>query len=230
MSADRHQSLLRQNFRPDLRAWIGATLIAGVSLLAPIAPASAWTLGAEAKLYNNAEQQVGIARLIQLGDGNVVVQVRVHGLPQGFHGFHVHAVGECVPGAPAVSEAPGISAIPAKPDFASAGGHFDLEKHNPGDPNKHIHGNHSGDLPILLANDEGIANAIFTTDHFEVADLFDADGSAIVIHADPDNYANIPGRYAFPPSTMLAPDAATQLTGDSGARIACGVVKKLIER
>ena len=234
MSTERHQPVSGQdvlaNFRRHLSAWIGTTFLLVMSQAMLIAPASAWTLGAEAKLYNIANQQVGVARLVQLGNGNVAIQVRVHGLPRGFHGFHVHAVGECVRGTPAILEAPGIAAIPATPDFASAGGHFDLETHIHGDPDKHTHGFHSGDLPILLANDDGTANALFNTDRFEVADLFDTDGSAIIIHAAPDNYANIPkARYAaIPPNET--PDATTLSTGDSGARIVCGVVKKLIER
>ena len=162
-------------------------------------PAWAFTLGAQAKIYNLAHQQIGTARFVQLGQDTVTVQVRVRHLPPGFHGFHLHAVGECV--------AP----------FASAGGHFDRGSHH--------HGHHSGDLPVLLVQDDGTANALFTTDRFDVADLFDANGSALMIHAEPDNYANIPLRYA-----TTGPDAMTLSTGDSGGRIACGVVEKLIQR
>ena len=50
-------------------------------------------------------------------------------------------------------------------------------------------------------------------------DLFDADGSAVIVHAGPDNYANIPTRYTGP-----VPDATTLATGDAGGRVACGVV------
>lgn len=235
MGADVQQSVSGQNNhtvdRRCFHRWIcAASTIAG-SLAALAFPAGAATLGAEARLHNNNEQQVGIARLIQLGDGSVVMQVRVHDMPRGFHGFHVHAVGECVRGTPGSPEAPGVPAVPGTPDFASAGGHFDLATHIHGDPEKHTHGYHSGDLPILQVNDDGTANAIFTTDHFELADLFDTDGSAIVIHAAADNYANIPAsRYAATTPGATTPDATTLLAGDSGARIACGVVKKFIER
>ena len=221
----------RRVCRRYFHRWMCASSIVAGSLAAVTCLAGAATLGAEARLHNNAEQQVGTARLIQLGDGSVLIQVRVHDMPRGFHGFHVHAVGECVRGTPGSPEAPGIPAIPATADFASAGGHFDLATHIHGDPEKHTHGYHSGDLPILQVNDDGTANAIFTTDHFELADLFDTDGSAIVIHAAADNYANIPAsRYAATTSGATTPDATTLLTGDSGARIACGVIKKLIER
>jgi superoxide dismutase, Cu-Zn family len=158
----------------------------------------AWNLSAEARIHDTAGNQVGKAKLTQEGSGNVAVQIHVHDLPPGYHGFHVHAVGEC--------SAP----------FTSAGGHFDLDAHT--------HRDHSGDLPILLVNADGTGHAEFNTDRFAVADLFDADGSAIIIHANADNYANIPDRYA------PAPDAMTLATGDAGGRIACGVVEKVVKR
>ncbi len=186
------------DFRRDLRTRMGTTLMLIVSLTALIAPARAWNLSADAKLYNTAGNQVGKVRLTQERNGNVAIHVHVHDLPPGFHGFHVHAVGECVP------------------PFTSAGGHFDL--------NAHTHKDHSGDFPVLLVNADGTAHAKFNTDRFAVADLFDANGSAIIIHANPDNYANIPTRY------VAAPDAMTLATGDAGDRIACGVVEKVVEK
>lgn len=184
-------------FCRDLRTWMGTTLLLIMSLAVFIAPARAWNLSAEAKLYDTNGNQVGKARLTQ-EEGKVAVHVRVQDLPPGFHGFHVHAVGEC------------------NPPFTSAGGHFDLDAHT--------HRDHSGDLPVLLVNGDGTANAKLYTDRFVVADLFDADGSAMIIHASPDNYANIPTRY------VAEPDATTLATGDAGGRIACGVVEKVVKR
>jgi len=63
------------------------------------------------------------------------------------------------------------------------------------------------------------------TDRYDVEDLFDGDGSALIIHASPDNYANIPVRYLAPPATITAVDSATLGTGDAGGRIACGVIE-----
>ena len=59
----------------------------------------------------------------------------------------------------------------------------------------------------------------FETDRFTVDQLFDADGSAIIVHANADNYANIPAVYG-------APNATTLSTGDAGARFACGLIDK----
>jgi Cu-Zn family superoxide dismutase len=74
-------------------------------------------------------------------------------------------------------------------------------------------------MPVLLVNSDGTGEAGFKTDRFALKNLFDEDGSAIIVHALPDNYANIPERYG-------AADQATLATGDSGDRIACGAIQK----
>ncbi len=77
------------------------------------------------------------------------------------------------------------------PAFTSAGGHFNPDGHEHG--RKSDLGPHAGDLRNLVSLGSG-ANS-----------LFDADGSAIVIHAAED-------------------DELTQPIGNSGARVACGVI------
>lgn len=138
--------------------------------------------------------------------GGVEVSVDVTGLPPGFHGFHVHAVGVCEPD----------SANPSDPsvtgDFLSAGGHVGV-----GDAD---HGKHPGDLPSLYVAESGTGSMKAVTDALSLADLTDDDGSAVVVHADRDNYANVPERYAAD-----GPDEVTLGTGDAGARIACGPVE-----
>ena len=157
---------------------------------------------AEVRLRNAAGQELGTVKFKQERAG-VSVDVEVHGLTPGFHGFHVHTVGSCV-----------------GPDFTSAGGHFNMAgpNHNMAGPN---HPMHSGDMVSLLVNSDGNGEVSFTTGSFNVADLFDADGSAVIVHAGPDNFANIPARYA-----PAGPDATTLATGDSGGRAACGVVER----
>lgn len=93
------------------------------------------------------------------------------------------------------------------PDFASAGPHWNPtdQKHGKDNPQ----GMHKGDLPNLLVGTDGrgsleytIPNAWIATGRTNV--LLDADGAAIVIHQSPDDYRTDP-------------------SGNSGARIACGV-------
>lgn len=56
------------------------------------------------------------------------------------------------------------------------------------------------------------------TDRISAEDLLDDDGAALIIHDNPDNYGNIPERYA-----PDGPDEETLSTGDAGDRQACGV-------
>lgn len=124
-----------------------------------------------------------------------IVVVGVNGLPAGFHGFHIHTTGDC-----------GDSGNGA---FTAAGGHWNMTEE--------AHPNHTGDLPVLMIGQDGAGYLAAFTDRFLVSDLFDEDGSAVIVHGNPDNYANIPERYN-------APDDETRNAGDSGQRLACGVV------
>lgn len=137
--------------------------------------------------------------------GKLALTGRLAGLSPGFHGFHVHAVGICNPRA----TDPSGAVVP----FFSAGGHL-----NPGGD---AHGQHAGDLPVLYVAADGTSTTATVNDRLSTALLFDADRSSIIIHALPDNYANIPTRYSA--AGVPGPDAATLATGDSGGRAACGV-------
>ncbi|HEX2387120.1 MAG TPA: superoxide dismutase family protein [Candidatus Binatia bacterium] len=95
------------------------------------------------------------------------------------------------------------------PQFTSAGGHF-----NPGQKKhgfKSPDGPHAGDLPDLLVVKDGTGRFEAVTDAVTFAagqnSIFDQDGSAIVVHATAD-------------------DNATDPSGNSGDRIACGVIEK----
>lgn len=138
--------------------------------------------------------------------GKLAVNGRFTGLSTGFHGFHVHAVGICNPR----FTDPTGTVVP----FGSAGPHLD--------PAGGSHANHAGDLPSLLVARDGTTTTATATDRLNAALLFDADRSAIIIHASPDNFANIPTRYSA--AGVPGPDAATLATGDSGGRVACGVL------
>ncbi len=95
------------------------------------------------------------------------------------------------------------------PDFKSAGGHFNPEGRQHGLDS--AEGPHAGDLPNLEVGEDGSGTYETTTDRVTLtegeASLFDDDGSALVIHAGED-------------------DQVTDPTGDSGDRVACGVIEQ----
>lgn len=188
-------------------SWLVALALTGTLLVAcgddgedgAAAPAAQTTTtppAAIADMVTPEGRSVGRVTFVESG-GRMVVEGRLTGLPPGFHGFHVHAVGKCEPGAP---------------PFTSAGGHMVT--------GSQAHPVHSGDQPVLLVLNDGSSDIRFSTDRYAVADLTNPEGRAVIVHANPDNYGNIPTRYA--PQV----DAMTQATGDAGDRIACGVVRR----
>ena len=129
-------------------------------------------------------------------------------LSPGFHGMHVHSVGKCE--ANSVPPTGGTAG-----DFNSAGGHYQAPGHT-GHPA-------SGDLTSLEVRTDGGAKLVTTTDSFTAADLLGGEGTALIIHQDPDNFGNIPDRYTSK-SGAPGPDQETLATGDAGKRVACGVI------
>ena len=147
---------------------------------------------AAAAIRDQSGALVGSVSFTQM-DHSVQVRADVWSQTPGFHGFHVHSIGIC------------------EGDFTSAGGHLNRSGVS--------HANHDGDMTSLYIQADGTGTLRFETDRFTVADLFDADGAAVMIHALPDNFANIPTRY------VPEPDAMTLNTGDAGGRVACGQVE-----
>ena len=132
----------------------------------------------------------------QQGAGKIVnVTVTVSGLKPGMHGVHLHAIGKCTP------------------DFAAAGGHFDPGPAGNSDPDAN-HPFHMGDVPQLTAGANGKATMKAATTRVTLSDgplsLFDADGSAIIIHGNPDQ--------------GITGESKSGVSG--GPRIACGVIEK----
>jgi len=161
-----------------------------VAMLLAIASVPAVAQSASATLKSADGKDVGTAQLTQTPSG-VLINLSVKGLPAGEHAFHVHAVGKC------------------EPPFTTAGGHF-----NPAGKKHGVmtaEGHHAGDMPNLHIPVSGeltieVVNADITLDKGKPNSVFDADGSAVVIHAGKDDYKTDP-------------------TGDAGGRIACGVIQ-----
>lgn len=154
---------------------------------AVLLPASAQADVARASMADAEGNAVGTVTLTDSPNG-VLVTVDLRDLAVGEHGFHVHETGSC------------------SPDFAAAGDHFNPDSAEHGLTNEQ--GMHAGDLPNLFVASDGVAKAHFFNPRLTVeagaTSVLDDDGSAIIVHADPDTYMSEAG---------------------AGARIACGVVE-----
>ena len=85
----------------------------------------------------------------------------------------------------------------------SAGGHFNPsgQKHGPG----MLMDSHAGDLGNLVADANGHAHAVLETEHLSFMGGTKVIGLSLVVHADPDDFVSQPA-------------------GNSGERVACGVI------
>jgi superoxide dismutase, Cu-Zn family len=175
-------------------ALAGAT--AAAQTAAPKSASGAGVVRAHADI--KGEGITGTADFVetQQGTGKIVnITVTVSGLKPGMHGLHLHAVGKCTP------------------DFTAAGGHFDPGPAGNTDPDAN-HPFHMGDIPQLVAGADGKATMKAATTRVTLSDgplsLFDADGSAIIVHGNPDQ-----GITGEPKSGV-----------SGGPRVACGVIEK----
>lgn len=186
--------------------WSALAIRLPLLMLAPVALVTSSADGlrsAKAIISGGANGISGTALLVEDGNGNVIVTLFAKGPPSvlapGRHGVHIHEVGAC-----------------DAPAFTSAGGHFD-----PG-PNGNSntianHPFHMGDLENLEVNRNGEGTLVDLTTRVSLSpgdvSVFDANGSAIIIHALEDQrscQAEFPG------------GPCTGVSG--GARLACGVI------
>lgn len=164
--------------------------LAAVAMLAGCATTAAPIGGdsASATLAEPGGRIVGRATVTQEA-GGARVRVEVEGLAAGTYGAHIHRTGRC--------EAPA---------FDSAGAHWNPTGQQHGFRNPS--GRHRGDLPNLVVGANGRGQLSFTIRAAMLRDeagMLDADGAAVMIHAQADDYRTDP-------------------SGNSGARIACGVL------
>lgn len=166
-----------------------AAPLAALLLAGCLALPEASSTSATADLRDAQGRPVGRAYLTEV-PGGVRVLVETEGLPPGRKAVHIHEVGDCRP-----------------PDYDSTGGHFNPSRARHGLLNPA--GPHAGDLPNMVVGEDGRGRMETTTDRVALGpvagSLFDVDGSAIVVHAGPDDHVTDPA-------------------GGSGPRIACGVI------
>lgn len=166
-------------------AAIAAALLLSTAALAQEATAFA-------AMKNLDGTQAGTVTFTQTKSGQLRVMLEMTGMKAGPHAFHVHETGLC--------EEAG--------KFESAGPHYSGGKEHGIDHDK---GPHAGDFPNVNVGQDGVMKAEFFTDTLSLSGgsnpLLDADGSAVMVHAGPDDHTSQPG-------------------GDAGDRIACGIVQQ----
>jgi Cu-Zn family superoxide dismutase len=144
---------------------------------------------AAAHLKDASGRTVGTAVLLQEG-AEVRILLDLSGLTPGDKAVHIHEVGLCDP-----------------PSFESAQGHFNPTGAEHGTANPR--GPHAGDLPNITIGAGGRGHLEVTTKRITLqkgsTSLFDADGSALIVHANAD-------------------DTRSDPAGNSGPRLACGVI------
>ncbi|MGE3510057.1 MAG: superoxide dismutase family protein [Vicinamibacterales bacterium] len=158
------------------------SLAIGVALTVGVAAQSS----AKADIKDAQGKSIGSATLTDTPHG-ILLTVNLTAAPTGRHAFHLHAVGKC--------EAP----------FTSAGGHLNPtgKKHGI----KSADGAHAGDLPNVTIPAGGALTFEVLAHGVTMAQVMDADGTAVVMHQGFDDYTSDPA-------------------GAAGDRIACGVVTR----
>lgn len=167
-------------------ATLGAILLLATTGCATVYESAAEQVGAATILDRNG-QTVGTAALYSLA-GEVTISVSLDGVPAGEHGVHLHMTGDC-----------------SASDFTSAGGHLNPGGNEHGTQNPR--GAHLGDLPNATVASDGVGTVstiLRGTSDTVLPQIFDADGTALIVHAGADDYRSDPA-------------------GDAGSRIACGV-------
>ncbi len=162
---------------------LGAFSFTGVAFAQDVATATA-------DLRDPQGTPVGTAELVE-GPGGVSINANITGgVEPGEHGIHVHETGALTP------------------SFEAAGDHFNPMDNNHGfeSPN----GPHAGDLENIVVGPDGTASYSTVNERVTLSggpnSLLDGDGSALVVHAMPDDYVTDP-------------------SGDTGDRVAAGVIE-----
>ena len=142
----------------------------------------------EANVLGATGREVGTVKLQQAPQGVLMrVELRAGSLTPGWHGLHLHQVGDC--------SDTGV--------YKLSGGHVGKVEGGHGLLNPH--GHEGGDTPNIYASSNGSAAMETITSSVTLSELASGDGSALIIHAGPD-------------------DHVTQPIGGAGARVACAVI------
>ena len=168
--------------------------LAAIAVLATAACATPYEQEAteigSAMIRDRSGNDVGTAMLYSQ-NGEVMVSVSLEGLSEGTHAVHLHTTGDC-----------------SASDFTSAGGHLNPMGNQHGTQNPQ--GAHLGDLPnaeVSSADIGTVSTTLRGSSATVIPQIFDADGTALVVHEGADDYMSDPA-------------------GAAGSRVACGVFSR----
>lgn len=172
--------------------WKSVRLGMVVSALALPAVAQETTKTATASFVDNSGTVIGEATLVDTKVG-VLIRLALDNVPPGWHAIHIHEIGKC----------------DDHESLKNSGGHVNVAERahgllNPDGPD-------NADLPNVYAHGDGtlrveVLTPLVSLDGQDRPAILDDNGSALVMHTNPD-------------------DHVTQPIGGAGARIACGVIK-----
>lgn len=193
--------------RTEVNAWFSG--LAAAALLAVPAIASADGVKAVAEIKGCTDAKItGTATLVEKtsaeGIKQVTVKMKVEGLSDGKHAVHIHETGACEPCSAAKGHHDPGPFGQTRPDSAT-------DEKPAGDIN---HPYHMGDL-INIEVKNGKGQMKHTTSRITLSagrlSILDADGSAFIIHTNPDTYCD--------EESELAKGCA------GGSRDACGIIQ-----
>ncbi len=168
----------------------------------PLLPAlqSEDNIDAAAKFIDREGNEIGYVVFTEAPGGNVLMRVDLKRIAPGWHGIHLHQVGDC---------------SDLKEGFKLSGGHVDPDDNPHGLLNPE--GYERADLPNIYAGRDGRATAAFfktglslnPSEENAAANgpypLLDDDGFAVIVHENPDDHISQP-------------------IGGAGGRIACAAL------
>lgn len=191
-------------FRVVLIAMAVSMFVLAIASKGSFAKEDSGSITAKAKIFG--PDITGELKLRQISNGVTLVDLFLKGDPAvlkpGLHGIHFHEKATC-------DER-------VQPRFSTAGGHFDPGPYGNSLPVEENHPYHSGDLPNIDIDQKGEGRLITATSRVTLYEspvsLFDEDGSAVIVHQNPD--------------LMIPITEGGTAAQSGGPRLACGVIEE----